>query len=116
MNSTEPFLSEESPKSLKVEELAEALLRCTLPEAERIIQFSSSTVIDSDEDRHRVATQLAEICRHRQHQLRDVIHELNQRMGGLDRTLVNCLVFMNRATEKWQKIEPPGTLCKEAGA
>ncbi|OZG73649.1 hypothetical protein BTA51_07455 [Hahella sp. CCB-MM4] len=92
--------------SVGVEQLAGALLRVNLPETENIFRVAGTMLIESDEDRHVVATRLADISRDKKHQLRDVIKQLNLDMGGLDRSIINCLVFMNRATEQWQAQSP----------
>ncbi|WP_245555278.1 DUF1631 family protein [Hahella ganghwensis] len=94
------------PTSINVDQLASALLRVNLEETENIFRLAGTKLIESDEDRHAVATKLADISREKKHQLRDVIKQLNQDMGGLDRSIINCLVFMNRATETWQAQTP----------
>jgi hypothetical protein len=91
--------------NVKVTELAEALLRLRLPETEKIIRHTSFKVIDSDQSRHEVANRLAVISHQQQHQiqLKEVVNQLNKEMGGLDPALINCLVFMSRATERWRR-------------
>ncbi len=106
--------SPEHKQAFKVEDLAEALLRLSLPETENIVKITSSKLIESDQGRHEVANRLAAISRRHQHQLKEVIQELNREMGGLDRVILNCLVFMNRATEHWQKASPLDPFVKKA--
>ena len=99
---------------VNVEKLAAALVRANLPETENIFRIAGSKVIESDEERHIVANKLADISRAKKHQLRDVIKQLNQDMGGLDRSIINCLVFMNRATESWQAQSPLDPFVKKS--
>ncbi len=99
---------------ISVEQLAAALIRANLPETENIFRIAGSKVIESDDERHIVASKLADISREKKHQLRDVIKQLNQDMGGLDRSIINCLVFMNRATECWQSQSPLDPFVKKS--
>jgi len=99
---------------VSVEELAAALVRANLPETENIYRIAGGELIESDEERHKVAKKLADISRAKKHQLGDVIKQLNQDMGGLDRSVVNCLIFMNRATESWQSQSPLDPFVKKS--
>jgi len=94
------------PAGFSVESLAEALFRLKLPETQKIIKLTSFKQIESDENRCDVARRLALISQKNLDRtgLEEVIKQLNIDMGGLDSSLVNCLVFMKRAFEQWQSV------------
>ena len=100
--------------NITVDKLAEAMVRLSLPETEKIIRSASLKIIESNEDRHDVANRLANISRQLQHQHKDVVSQISKQMGGLDRVLTNCMVFMNRAMLRWQRESPLDAYVRKA--
>ncbi|WP_253938189.1 DUF1631 family protein [Hahella sp. HN01] len=91
-----------------VEALSAALVRLELPETKEIFSFLGDTAAPPqiDRERHEVADKLASVSREKQENLKGVVLALNKELGGLDRTLVNCLTFIDRAAERWENASP----------
>lgn len=101
-------------RSLTSDALAEALMRVTLPEFAGLLNRLPPLVDRFDRDRREVAQQLALIGRERPASLEELLLKLHAALGGLDRALVNCVFFMERAALQWDKISPLDRFVKQA--
>ncbi|MBK8972790.1 MAG: DUF1631 family protein [Hahellaceae bacterium] len=105
--------SEES-RQITADELAEALLRVSLPEhgvlLKKIPPLSDSLTLERGE----IARRLAEVGRDKPYSNEDLLNQIHGSLGGLDRVLVNCVLFMERAAQQWERISPLDVFVKSA--
>jgi hypothetical protein len=104
----------EEAKDTTVDQLAEALLRIGLPEHNLLLKKLPPLVDSIPHERKEIAAQLAVIGRNQPFSVEDLLLRLHSSLNGLDRTLVNCVLFMERAAQQWEKISPLDGFVKSA--
>lgn len=105
--------SDES-RQITADELAEALLRVSLPEHGALLKKIPALTDSLTLDRREIARQLAEIGRDKPYSNEDLLNRIHGVLGGLDRVLVNCVLFMERAAQQWERISPLDVFVKSA--
>ncbi len=104
----------DAARETSVDQLAEALLRVSLPEHASLLRMLPPLVDNIPLDRRAIAACLARIGREKPGSVEDLLKRLHEALGGLDRTLVNCVLFMERAAQQWEKISPLDAFVKTA--
>lgn len=104
----------ESPAAINPDQLSEALLRVTLPEYQGLLKRLPPLQANLDTPREQVARILAEVGRGRPGDAEDLLKRLQEKLGALDRSLVNCVLFMERAAKQWDNISPLDDFVRKA--